>query len=273
MSSKRNTSLMAVTLIALAALTTGCSKSGQATTTTVPGVTTTTVSGTTTTGVIDVGDGGNYVVNLNPADFVSTIDNPFLPMVPGARWVYESKGPDMSEQTKMTVTDQTRVIQGITATVVEDKVTGTDGSLIEETFDWYAQDKSGNVWYLGEDTKEYVNGEVVSTEGTWEAGVDGAQPGIIMKANPQIGDAYRQEYYADHAVDVSLVIRQGASQTVQAGSYQGLLVTHEWTPLEPNLTNEKYYASGVGMVLDLVTDLTGQSEPTRIELISYQPGA
>ncbi|MBN2113958.1 MAG: hypothetical protein JW785_07525 [Acidimicrobiia bacterium] len=218
--------------------------------------------------LIDPGDGGNYRTSLDPADFVTRVDNPYFPLAPGSRWEYQAVGDGEMQTIEVVVTDQTRDILGIRATVVRDTVR-VDGEVIEDTFDWYAQDTAGNVWYLGEDTKEYENGQVVSTEGTWEAGVDGAQAGIVMKADPQVGNAYRQEFYRGQAEDIAQVVRLGDSQTVPAGSYQGLLVTHEWTPLLADVVEEKYYAQGVGAVLE--STVQGGSE--RIELIAYQAGA
>ncbi len=216
--------------------------------------------------VIDPGDGGAYSVVLNAADFVATIDNPWLPLTPGSRWVFEAREDDELERIEVVVTDQTRQIWGITATVVRDTVT-VDGELIEDTYDWFAQDAAGNVWYLGEDSREFEDGEVVSTAGSWEAGVDGALPGIIMRADPQVGDAYRQEFYAGEAEDMAEVVRRGASETVPFGSFDDLLVIEEWNPLEPDVVEEKYYAAGVGLVLEAkVRGGTG-----RAELIEYQP--
>ena len=127
---------------------------------------------------------GSDAVTLEPADFVARIDNPYWPMPPGTRWVYrESDTEGNAQRVKVTVIDRTREIMGIAATVVHDKVT-EHGELVENTFDWYAQDACGNVWYMGENTKEYEDGEVVTTAGSWEAGVDGAQPGVIMPADP-----------------------------------------------------------------------------------------
>ena len=213
--------------------------------------------------VIDPGDGGNYSVRLDPADFVATIDNPWLPFTPGSRWVYQA---GEGERNEVVVTDQTRTVMGIRATVVRDTETH-DGALVEDTFDWYAQDRSGNVWYLGEATRAVRNGEL-SSAGSWEAGVDGALPGIIMKADPRVGDAYRQEYYRGHAEDMGKVVRTGASASVPFRSPEGLLVTQDWTPLEPKVVEEKFYARGIGLVLE--TTVRGGSD--RNELVSYQPG-
>jgi hypothetical protein len=213
--------------------------------------------------VIDPGDGGNYSVSLDPADFVSTIDNPWLPFTPGSRWVYEAGG---GERNEVVVTDQTRAILGITATVVRDTETH-GGQIVEDTFDWFAQDRDGNVWYLGEDTRAVRSGGM-SSSGSWEAGVNGALPGIIMKADPQVGDAYRQEFYRGQAEDMGKVVRTGASETVPFRSFDGLVVTQDWTPLEPEVVEEKFYAKGVGLVLE--TTVRGGS--SRNQLVSYQPG-
>jgi hypothetical protein len=213
--------------------------------------------------VIDPGDGGKYTVRPDPSMFVDRIDNPWLPLTPGSRWVYEAGG---GERNEVVVTNQTRAVMGITATVVRDIET-RNGELVEETADWYAQDRDGNVWYLGEDTRAFRDGEP-SPAGSWEAGVDGALPGIIMKADPKVGDAYRQEYYRGEAEDMGKVVRLGASQRLPFRSFDGLLVTQDRTPLEPEVVEEKYYAKGVGLVLE--TTIRGGSE--RNELVSYQPG-
>jgi hypothetical protein len=177
--------------------------------------------------------------------------------------VYQAGGGARNE---VVVTDRTRQVMGVTATVVRDTET-RDGVLVEATNDWFAQDRGGNVWYLGEETREVRGGEL-SPAGSWEAGVDGALPGIIMKADPRVGDAYRQEYYPGKAEDMGKVVRVGASETVPFRSMDGLLVTQDWTPLEPEVVEEKYYASGVGLVLER----TVRGGSGRNELVSYQPG-
>ena len=196
-----------------------------------------------TAAVIDPGDGGTYSFELTPADFVAEIDNPYLPLAVGARWVYEGSG----ERTVVEVLPETRVVMGITATVVRDTVT-EDGELIEDTYDWFAQDVEGNVWYLGEESVEYQNGEPVSTAGSWESGIDGALPGIAMPALPAVGQAYRQEYYLGEAEDMAEVARFEDSLSVALGDFSGVLVITEWTPLSPRTVEEKLYAAGVGMI-------------------------
>ena len=211
--------------------------------------------------VIDVGD-EPYDPVINPADFVAQIDNQYLPLTPGTTFLYEGETEDGKERIEVEVTHETKEILGVTCTVVSDKV-WVDGELAEDTLDWFAQDKDGNVWYFGEDSKEYEDGRVVSTEGSWEAGVDGAKPGIIMKANPQVGDAYRQEYYEDEAEDMAEVLSLNESVSVAYGSFENCLKTQEWTPLEPDIVENKYYAPGVGVILELAVE--GESE--RVELV------
>jgi hypothetical protein len=184
----------------------------------------------------------------------------YFPLKSGTRFIYESQTEDGVERTEIEVTGATKVILGVTTVVVRDQVS-LDGVLIEDTFDWYAQDKDGNVWYFGEDTKEYENGVVVSTKGTWEAGVNGAKPGIIMRAEPRVGDSYRREYYAGEAEDMAEVIKVGAADSVPYGAFSDLVVIREWTPLEPGVEEYKYYAPGVGHVLtEVVKGGSGRSE-------------
>jgi hypothetical protein len=207
-------------------------------------------------------------VELDPADFVSTIDNPYWPMKPGNRWVYRETDVEGTEQrVVVTVTNRTKAIQGIDATVVHDRVT-EDGELVEDTFDWYAQDSAGNIWYLGEDTTEFENGKPKSREGSWEHGVDGAYAGIIVPANPQPGRAYREEYYKGHAEDEAEVLSLSGTAEVPFDAFEGLMQTRNTTPLEPNLVEEKFYARGIGVVLALT--VSGGSD--REELVSFTSG-
>jgi hypothetical protein len=214
--------------------------------------------------VIDPGDGGNYSFDLTPADFVTVIDHPYLPLIPGSRWVYEGEG----EQTVVEVLTETRVVMGITATVVRDTVS-EEGEVIEDTYDWFAQDLSGNVWYLGEETVEYRDGEPASAAGSWEAGVDGALPGIVMPAVPQVGDAYRQEYYAGQAEDMAEVARIDQTTTIAIGAYSAVIVITEWTPLDAGVVEEKFYAPGVGVIREVrVRGGSGSAE-----LVEFDPGS
>jgi hypothetical protein len=204
----------------------------------------------------------SYDPVIDPSMFVATIDNPYFPLIPGT--VYRSKeGADNTVE--VTVTSEKKSILGVPCTVVHD-VVRENGEIIEDTFDWYAQDTSGAVWYFGEDTKELEGGVVVTTEGSWEAGVDGAKPGLIMPASPALGDRWRQEYYACHAEDEASLVSTTASVTVPAGSFENCRKTLETTRLEPAVREEKYYCAGVGVVLSI--DLqTGERE----ELLSKEP--
>ncbi|MCI0632812.1 MAG: hypothetical protein L0206_02680 [Actinobacteria bacterium] len=208
---------------------------------------------------------GSDPVTLDPADFVGQIDNTYWPMPPGARWVYRESDPQGDAQkVKVTVTTRTREISGIQATVVHDKVSA-HGELVENTFDWYAQDVCGNVWYLGENTKEYEDGQVVSTAGSWEHGVDGAMAGVVVPADPQVGMTYRQEYYEGEAEDAAEILSLDEQAQVPAGHFVDVLLTKDFTPLHPRVLEYKLYAPGVGPVL--VFGVSGGSD--REALISY----
>jgi len=204
-----------------------------------------------------------YAPTIDPAAFSDQITNPYFPLTPGTTYVYEGSADGVAERNEVIVTSDTKTILGVRCVVVHDTVT-QDGALVEDTLDWYAQDSEGNVWYFGEDTKEYENGEVVSTAGSWEAGVDGAQPGIVMKASPQAGDEYRQEYYAGEAEDMAKVLDVSGTRTVPAGSYTDVVETEDFSPLEPEIVERKYYAPGVGFVYS--TRVQGGQEET--ELVS-----
>ncbi len=170
---------------------------------------------------------GGEPVTLDPADFTNQVDNPYWPMAPGSRWVYrETDAEGAKLRVEVTVTSKKKMIMGIDALVVHD-VVSEDGQLVEDTDDWYAQDSDGNVWYLGEDTKEYEHGKVKSTEGSWEAGVDGAQAGIILPADPMPGMKYRQEYYEGEAEDAGEILSLDAKATVPYGAFDHLLQTKD----------------------------------------------
>jgi hypothetical protein len=187
-------------------------------------------------------------VTLDPANFVAEITHPYWPMPVGATWTYSEVDSEGAEQQVVVeVLDETKDILGIAATVVHDQVT-QDGALVEDTTDWYAQDSAGNLWYLGEATAEYENGEIVSTEGSWEAGVDGALPGIILPATPEVGQAYREEYLAGQAEDQAEIISVSDRVVVESGEYEDVIATRETTPLEPDVLEYKFYAQGVGIV-------------------------
>lgn len=187
-----------------------------------------------------------YNPHIDPANFQSTVDNPYLPLVPGTTYkLIEKEGKDTRENI-VTVTRDTKVVMGVTCTVVRD-VVNEKGALKEDTFDWYAQDKQGNVWYFGEDTKEYKEHGKVDTEGSWEAGVGKNLPGIIMLAHPAPGRPFRQEYGPGHAEDMGQVIAVHESVTVPYGTFKDCVRTKEWSLLEPG-HEKKWYAKGIGVV-------------------------
>ena len=212
---------------------------------------------------------GSEPVDLDPADFTAEIDNPWWPMSVGSRWVYRETDDEGAEQRiEVTVTEKTKKIaNGVVARVVRDEVT-EDGEPVEITDDFYAQDADGNVWYLGEETTEYEDGEPVSTDGSFEAGKDGAQAGIIMPADPQPGMTYRQEYYEGEAEDQGEVVALDASAKVPFGSFENVLKTKDTNPLEPDIVEYKYYARGVGPVL--AETVAGGS--AREELVDFEAG-
>jgi hypothetical protein len=195
---------------------------------------------------------GDERVDLKPADFTTEIDNPYWPMAPGTRWTYrevDEEGKEL-EVVVVVTTETKKIANGITARVVRDTVT-EDGQLIEDTFDWYAQDKQGNVWYLGEDTAEFDNGEITTKSGSFEAGVDGALPGIIMPADPQPGMKFRQEYYKGEAEDNGEVLSANEMAEVPFGQFRQMLLTKDTITIEPDVLEYKLYAKDVGPVLVL----------------------
>jgi hypothetical protein len=196
-----------------------------------------------------------------PNDLSSTVDNPFFPLVPGTVWQYESVSQETNRVEVMAVT---RVVNGVESREVHDQVF-VNGELTEDTYDWYAQDGTGAVWYLGEDSKELEHGTVISTEGSWEWGKDGALPGIIMSADPasQVGIAYRQEYLKGVAEDWGRVTKLDQSVTVPFGSFTGCIVTDDWNALESGLEH-KMYCPNIGVVLETSTH-------ERSELVDLTP--
>jgi hypothetical protein len=178
--------------------------------------------------------------------------------------VYRGNSGGNAERDVMTVTHSTKQIMGVKCVVVDDRVLA-HAKLSEKTFDWYAQDKNGNVWYFGENSKEYKNGKV-STGGSWEAGKDGAKPGIIMQADPKAGETYRQEYYKGEAEDMAQVLDLNGSAKVPYGTFNHVLITNEWTPLEPGVAEHKYYAAGVGDIKEVAV----KGQPETLELVAVK---
>lgn len=198
--------------------------------------------------------------NIRQADFVRRIDNPYFSLKPGTTFVY--KGPETVG--RVTVTRRTKEILGVRTVVVKD-IERIDGEIAEKTFDWYAQDKQGNVWYFGEKTAEYENGVPVTTAGSWKAGVAGAKPGIVMQAKPRVGQTYRQEFAPGVAEDAARVVSLNARANVPFGRFRGVLKTFDFTPLEPDVKENKYYAPGVGQVLAVDLETGEREELVRIE--------
>lgn len=187
--------------------------------------------------------------NIDPSNFVKEVNDKFFPLKPGTTFFYEGMKDGIPARDETYVTHQTKKILGVKCTQVHDRAF-ENGILVEDTLDWYAQDIYGNVWYFGEDAKELdPGGNVISTEGSWEAGVNDAQPGIIMEANPQVGDRYHQEFSKGVAEDQARVLSLEESACVQYGCFDHLLVTKETTRLDPGVVEQKYYAAGVGFIL------------------------
>ena len=205
-----------------------------------------------------------YHPEIDPANFTTTVDNPFFPLAPGTSLTYEGVRDGAGQRDVFVVTGETKEVMGVTCVVVRDTATKIkDGRLIERTDDWFAQDKDGNVWYMGEDTKLYdKKGNVIDTEGSWQAGVDGALPGIVMPGQPQAPAAYRQEYYVGHAQDMAWIVDLEQKVRVPYGSMDGVLETLEWSPLETDVIEKKYYASGIGLVYS--TSVAGEVENAKL---------
>ena len=182
------------------------------------------------------------------AGFVRSVDNPWFPLVPGATFVYRGVKDGEASRDVVHVTGRTRVIDGVRCTAVSDLLYES-GRLAERTTDWYAQDRSGTVWYFGEDTAELDRaGRVTSREGSWLAGVDGARAGVFMPARPRVGQSFRQEYLKGHAEDHFRVLDLHALAHTPAVDSSRALLTKEWTPLEPGVVDHKLYVRGIGLV-------------------------
>jgi hypothetical protein len=208
--------------------------------------------------------GAPYDPVIDPSNFVSRVDNPYFPLTPGTTFIYEGQTEQGFEHDEFAVTHNTRVILGVSCVEVHDTVT-TDGELTEDTLDWFAQDREGNVWYFGENTHELEDGLITTIEGTFMAGVNGDKPGIIMKAHPAIGDFYRQEFSLGNAEDFAETLSLTETVTVPAGTFHNCLKSQETTPLETDLLENKFYAPGVGNVLTVDARTGDRVELVRIE--------
>jgi hypothetical protein len=234
---------------------------------------TTTASTSTATAVADscplpgFGPGKDYHPKIDPEDFSPKVTNPLFPQVPGRTYVYTGTKDGKAALDVVTPTSKTRVIDGVTTRVVQDRLY-LDNLLEERTADYYAQDECGNVWYFGEDTATLdENGQVVDTEGSFHAGTDGAQPGVFMEAKPEIGRWFRQEWFAGHAEDQFRALSVTASVKVPAGSFKNVLQTEEKTALEPGVIDNKYFVRGIGEVEELAVK-GGTEKLVLVEIIS-----
>lgn len=209
----------------------------------------------------------SYKPDINPSKFVNStkVSNPYYPFTAGKKYIYEGQTQDGLERIEEQRLNTTKTILGITCIVVEFKAF-LNGKLIEKAIDWYAQDTSGNLWYFGEEVDNYnPNGTLKDHAGSWEAGVDGAQPGLIMPTNPQTGMKYREEYYFNHAEDQAEITATGQTVTIPFGTFNNCIKTRNWTELEPDLNENKYYAPGIGLIKEInITD------NTEIRLIAIQ---
>jgi hypothetical protein len=218
---------------------------------------------------LTVAGAANETADINPEDFTVKIDNRFFPLPPDVTFIYKGNREGRKQRDEFTITDRTIVIAGVTCRVVHDKVFER-GILRENTFDYFAQDRDGNVWYFGEDTEELdKKGRVVSTEGTWRAGVNGAQPGVIMEAHPRVNDHYFQEQAAPLAQDEAVVLKLHETVAVPLAKFTNCLETKEFTQLEPGNVEHKFYAPGIGFVLSVV--VKGGKERLALVNIVKQP--
>ncbi len=211
---------------------------------------------------------GPYAPAIEPANFTSRVDNPYFPLPVGRTWRMEGVAEDghTPQTDTMTVTPRTKTIMGVETVVVHDRITSR-GRPVENTFDWYAQDRAGNVWYFGERSLNYEHGRFVLDPGSWTGGVGGALPGIVMPADPRPGESYRQEYYPRHAMDQARVLGIGGPPLrTPYRTFRTTLSTEETTVLEPDVRERKWYARGIGEVHE--ADVAGSKE--RFSLVSVR---
>ena len=203
-----------------------------------------------------------YSVDIDAVDLTPNITNPMFPAPIGARWVYEATTADGAEHTEVTVQADTKTVWGAaTARVIRDTVS-VNGTVVEDTWDWYGQDDDGHVWYLGEDSTAYENGAVKCQCGSWESGKNGALPGVVMLATPETGHVYRQEYLAGEAEDTAQVVSLDETVTVPAGTFTGCIKTRDRSAIDKAADENKYYCPGIGIVLE-------EEAGERVELVEY----
>jgi hypothetical protein len=209
--------------------------------------------------------GRGWDPEIKPSDFSTFINNPYFPLKPGTTFVYQARTADGLKENRVAVTHKTKTILGVVCVEVHDTVR-VNGQLTEDTLDWYAQDKAENVWYFGEDSEELTGGRVSNLGGSWTAGVDGAEPGIIMEAHPKVGDPYRQELLLDEAEDFARVISLEEDLKVPFGAFNDCLKTEETSGVEPDALEFKFYAPGIGVVF--VNDITGNEKDFLVNIIA-----
>jgi hypothetical protein len=217
---------------------------------------------------------GSEAVPLDPADFSADITHPLWPMKPRTRWIYREIETDgtVTDGVVIATTKTQKLASGITGRVVRDTAR-QGGKIVEDTIDWYAQDSAGNVWYLGEQTAEFENGKIVSRQGSWEGGAKGAQPGIVLPAQPQVGQHYRQEYLKGEAEDRAVVLATDELVQVPAGRYRHALLTKDTSTIEPNVVEYKLYARGAGPALALsISDGSSREELVKIDTAGPKDG-
>jgi hypothetical protein len=217
---------------------------------------------------------GSEAVRLDPADFSADITHPLWPMKPRTRWTYREIETDgsVTDGVVIATTKTQKLTSGITARVVRDTAR-QDGKIVEDTIDWYAQDSAGNVWYLGERTAEFENGKIVSRQGSWEGGANDAQPGILLPAQPRVGQHYRQEYLKGEAEDKADVLATDELVQVPAGRYRHALLTKDTSTIEPNVVEYKLYARGAGPTLALsISDGSSREELVKIDTAGPKDG-
>lgn len=213
--------------------------------------------------VATVGVGGSF----DPGSFTSNVDNPWFPLAPGTTLTYSGTKDGKAARETYRVTNRTKVIHGAECRVVEDQLFLNE-KLGEDTIDYYVQDLAGNVWYFGEDTRILdAAGKVTSTEGTWHSGRDGAVAGIFMEATPIVGHSYAQETYTGHAEDHYEVLSVSAAVTVPYGAFSGVVQTKEWTPLEPDVLDHKFWMRGIGEVRE--ASVSGPLEELVLEKVEH----
>lgn len=203
-----------------------------------------------------------WAPNIQPSQFVSSVTNPYFPLPAGRVLRYRGETKNGVETLEIEVTHRTKAIMGVSTTVVVE-THRLDGQIEEISENWFAQDQAGNVWYFGEHSQAFENGAPSGTPGSWEAGTGDAQPGIIMRAQPKVGDAYYQEFAPGVAQDQAQVLSTLRTVTVPFGTYSQVLVTKEWTALESSSVEHKSYAQGIGLILE-------EKGSERLQLIAVQ---